>query len=86
LEPESTSRKLHHSPLFVPQLHEDLLLLSIIANEIAIRLSDTGKKYIPESMQYQRALRSALKHLYELIGKPIISKLRELNIPEQSRI
>jgi CHAT domain-containing protein len=37
-------------------------------------------------MQYQRALRSALKDLYELVGKPIINRLHDLNIPEQSRV
>jgi CHAT domain-containing protein len=56
------------------------------ANKIANRLLDTRKKYLLESIQYQRALHSALKDLYELVGKPVVTKLHELNIPEQSRI
>jgi hypothetical protein len=56
------------------------------ANELANRLLDTRKKYLLESMQYQRALRSALKDLYELVGRPIINRLHGLNIPEQSRV
>jgi CHAT domain-containing protein len=56
------------------------------ANELANRLLDTRKNYRLESRQYQRALRSALKDLYELVGKPIINRLHDLNIPEQSRV
>jgi CHAT domain-containing protein len=56
------------------------------ANELANLLLDTRKKYLLESLQYQRALRSALKKLYELVGKPIINRLHHLNIPEQSRV
>jgi hypothetical protein len=37
-------------------------------------------------MQYDRALRYVLEQLYKLIGQPVIEKLHELNIPEQSRI
>ena len=39
-----------------------------------------------DSAEYQRALYGVLKGLYEQIGDPIIKKLRELGIPEQSRI
>ena len=37
-------------------------------------------------MQYDRALRYVLGQLHKLIGQPVIEKLHELNIPEQSRI
>ncbi|KAI0246142.1 CHAT domain-containing protein [Lactifluus subvellereus] len=56
------------------------------ANELAYRLSDTRKKHLLESSQYQRVLRSVLEELYEIIGQPVIDKLHELNVPEQSRI
>jgi CHAT domain-containing protein len=35
---------------------------------------------------YQDALCSVLKGLYELVGEPVIKKLRMLGVPEQSRI
>ncbi|KAH9014874.1 CHAT domain-containing protein [Lactarius pseudohatsudake] len=39
-----------------------------------------------DSVEYQDALSSVLKGLYELVGKPVIKKLRLLGVPEQSRI
>jgi len=39
-----------------------------------------------ESGAYDDALRSVLESLYDLVGRPVIQKLHELNIPEQSRI
>ncbi|KAF8268576.1 CHAT domain-containing protein [Lactarius quietus] len=41
-----------------------------------------------DSMKYQDTLLvpSVLKGLYELVGEPVITKLRELRVPEQSRI
>ena len=56
------------------------------AIELRTRLVRARKEYPLESRQYQRALRSVLKGLYELIGQPVIKELRELKIPEQSRI
>ena len=56
------------------------------AIELRNRLLRTRKQYPLESKQYQRALRSVLKSLYELIGQPVIKELRRLKIPEQSRI
>ncbi|KAI0285177.1 CHAT domain-containing protein [Russula brevipes] len=38
------------------------------------------------SMRYQRALRLVLRGLYELIGRPVLEKLRKLRIREQSRV
>jgi hypothetical protein len=37
-------------------------------------------------MDYQDSLCSVLKGLYELIGEPVIKRLRVLGVPEQSRI
>jgi len=39
-----------------------------------------------DSKAYEDTLASVLKNLYDLVGLPVIQRLRELNIPEQSRI
>ena len=39
-----------------------------------------------DSCKYQDALCSVLKGLYELVGEPVIKRLRVLGVPEQSRI
>jgi CHAT domain-containing protein len=39
-----------------------------------------------ESVKYEDALRFVLKELYELVGRPVIKRLNELNVPEQSRV
>ena len=39
-----------------------------------------------ESDQYENALRAVLKELYELVGQPVINRLNELEVPEQSRV
>ena len=39
-----------------------------------------------ESDKYEDALRSVLKELYDLIGRPVIKRLNELSVPEQSRV
>ncbi|KAI0248471.1 CHAT domain-containing protein [Lactifluus subvellereus] len=74
---------LHHSPPFLITTPKDFYNR---ANELVDRLLDTRKKHRLESLQYRRTLHSVLKELYELVGQPVISKLRELNIPEQSRV
>ena len=50
------------------------------------KLLDTRAKYKLESRQYQRSLRFVLSELYELVGRPVLEKLHELEIPEQSRV
>jgi CHAT domain-containing protein len=47
---------------------------------------ETRTKYPLESMHYDDALRFVLQELYKLVGRPVIGKLRELGIPEQSRV
>jgi len=37
-------------------------------------------------MEYQDTLTSVLKKLYDLVGQPVIQRLWELNVPEQSCI
>ncbi|KAF8262750.1 CHAT domain-containing protein [Lactarius quietus] len=49
-------------------------------------LLSTRTKHALESKCYQRALRSVLLELYELVGRPVIEKLHQLGIPEQSRV
>ena len=39
-----------------------------------------------DSVEYQTALCSVLKGLYELVGEPVIKRFRLLGVPEQSRI
>jgi CHAT domain-containing protein len=45
-----------------------------------------ARKHGLGSREYQDALSSVLKALYELIGAPVIKRLRVLGVPEQSRI
>ncbi len=56
----------------------------------ASRLTDTllsvRKDSGVDSDEYNSALASVLVDLYQLVGKPVIECLRELNIPDQSRI
>lgn len=56
------------------------------ANTLASTLWDSRRKYGVESELYQQELRTILKELHERIGQPVINKLRELGVPEQSRV
>ena len=56
------------------------------ANRLKDELLGTRQRYGPDSDQYVYALVSVLKDLYELIGIPVIERLKELRIPEQSRV
>ena len=55
------------------------------ANKLQAQLLDARKKGL-ESSIYDDALHSVLKELYELVGRPVIERLNELKVPEQSRI
>ena len=55
------------------------------ANELRDELVD-ARKHGLGSCEYQDALCSVLKGLYELVGEPVIKRLRLLGVPEQSRI
>ena len=55
------------------------------ANELRNELVEARKGGL-DSCEYQDALCSVLKGLYELVGKPVIERLRLLGVPEQSRI
>ena len=39
-----------------------------------------------DSGEYEDALEEVLKRLYDLVGRPVIERLQELNVPEQSRV
>ena len=39
-----------------------------------------------DSFEYEDALEEVLKHLYDLVGQPVLQRLRELKISEQSRV
>jgi tetratricopeptide (TPR) repeat protein len=56
------------------------------ANKLKDQLLDTRKKCGLDSEMYELTLASVLADLYELVGRPVIDKLRELNVPEQSRV
>ncbi|KAH9039724.1 CHAT domain-containing protein [Lactarius hengduanensis] len=55
------------------------------ANKLRDELVE-ARKHGLDSSEYQDALCSVLKGLYELVGEPVIKKLRLLGVPEQSRI
>jgi len=57
----------------------------IRANKLQDQLLGERKEGL-ESDAYEDALRDVLKELYELVGRPVIKRLNELNIPEQSRV
>ncbi|KAI9509750.1 CHAT domain-containing protein [Russula earlei] len=56
----------------------------------AMQLRDLLKKCRIEhgldSRQYDRVLCTVLADLYDLVGRPVLERLRTLNVPEQSRI
>ena len=57
------------------------------ANKMQDRL--LGERQQPEDLEsnkYNDALSSVLKELYELVGRPVIKRLNELNVPLQSRV
>jgi hypothetical protein len=56
------------------------------ANALKNKLLDARNKYGPSSSQYDETLADVLKELYDLVGKPVIDRLRELNVPDQSRV
>ncbi|KAI9444066.1 hypothetical protein H4582DRAFT_2071663 [Lactarius indigo] len=55
------------------------------ANKLRDELVE-ARKHGLDSDEYQDALCSVLKGLYELVGEPVIKRLRLLGVPEQSRI
>ena len=56
------------------------------AKALKEELLDTRNKHGPDSYTYTQTLSHVLAELYDLVGKPVIDRLRHLNVPEQSRI
>jgi len=73
---------LHNSPPSLIPTSDDFF---IRANKLQDQLLGERKKGL-ESHAYDNALRAVLKELYELVGRPVIKRLNELNISEQSRV
>jgi CHAT domain-containing protein len=73
---------LHDSP---PSLIPTANYFYYLANKLRDELLDARKKGL-DSVEYDDALRSVLKGLYELVGRPVIQRLNELHVPEQSRV
>ena len=74
---------LHNSP---PSLISTVNGFYDRANRLKDNLEETRNKHSPGSREYETALRSTLEDLYTLVGRPVIEKLRKLQIPEQSRV
>ena len=55
-------------------------------NGLKDKLLGVRQRRGPDSQQYIRTLVSVQRDLYELIGRPVIKRLNELGIPEQSRV
>ena len=52
----------------------------------ANRLKDRLEEYGPDSEHFESALSSVLMELFELVGRPVIERLKQLGIVEQSRV
>ncbi|KAH9014462.1 CHAT domain-containing protein [Lactarius hengduanensis] len=50
------------------------------------KLLDSRRKHGLDSSHYDESLASVLAELYDLVGKPVIDRLHQLQVPEQSRI
>ncbi|KAI0266239.1 CHAT domain-containing protein [Gloeopeniophorella convolvens] len=74
-------------PVFVPLGIDDGVeffdRISALADEMRPKEHEGAGSY---SKEYDRQLRKILQELYKLVGEPIVDKLRELGIPEQSRV
>jgi CHAT domain-containing protein len=72
----------HNSiPLSIPTADDFYFRAKKLRDELT-----EGRKHGLDSCEYQDALCSVLKSLYDLVGKPVIEQLRVSGVPEQSRI
>ncbi|KAH9057008.1 CHAT domain-containing protein [Lactarius deliciosus] len=69
------------SPSLIPTPHNFYHRASALKE-----LLDSKRKHGLDSSDYHDALASVLVELYNLVGKPVTDRLRELQVPEQSRI
>ncbi|KAH8978917.1 CHAT domain-containing protein [Lactarius hatsudake] len=56
------------------------------ASALKNKLLDSRLKYGLDSSHYDETLASILAELYDLVGKPVIDRLDQLQVPRQSRI
>ncbi|KAH9162080.1 CHAT domain-containing protein [Lactarius sanguifluus] len=70
------------SPSLIPTPHNFYHRASALKD----KLFDSRHKYGLDSSHYDETLASVLVELYNLVGKPVTDRLRELQVPEQSRI
>ncbi|KAI9441131.1 CHAT domain-containing protein [Lactarius psammicola] len=70
------------SPSLIPTPHDFYDRASALKD----KLLDSRHKYGLDSNHYDEILASVLAELYNLVGKPVIDRLRQLQVPEQSRI
>ena len=56
------------------------------ASTLKEELLGARNKYGPDSDHYNQALARVLAELYDLVGKPVIDRLHQLKVPEQSRV
>jgi hypothetical protein len=73
---------LHNSPPSLIDISDDFYARAIKLQDELLGARRNGL----DSNKYEDTLRSVLKELYELVGLPVIKRLNELNVPEQSRI
>src|SRR6266851_4960810 len=73
---------LHNSPPSLIHTSDDFYARAI---NLQNQLLGARRKGL-ESNKYEDTLPSVLEELYELVGRPVIKRLNELNVPEQSRI
>ncbi|KAH9952663.1 CHAT domain-containing protein [Russula dissimulans] len=70
------------APVLIPTA-EDFFTRTAKLKEL---LLETRAKFSLGSIDYEYVLCFVLHELYNLVGRPVIEKLRELGIPEQSRV
>ena len=74
---------LHNTPPFlIPTCHDFYDRASALKD----KLLDSRNKHGLDSNHYDETLASVLADLYNLVGKPVIDRLHQLQVPEQSRI
>ena len=69
-------------PSLIPTQADFYLRANILKDE----LLDARNKYGPDSSQYNQTLAHILTELYDLVGKPVIDRFRQLKVPKQSRV
>ena len=74
---------LHNASLSLIQTPTDFYDRS---NALKDKLLDSRVKDGLDSSKYDQTLASVLAELYKLVGKPVIDRLRQLQVPEQSRV